>query len=208
MIERGPALVFGGTFDPPHRRHVEMARRAADELGARSILVIPAALNPQRSAALPAPASDRLELATLAFRDEPRARVLDLELRRSGPSYTIDTLRTLHEQGEAPLRLLIGSDQALNFPTWKSWREVVALAPPAIVLRPPHDRANFAALARERFGGDAPAWIDRVLPLEPVELSATALREALARGVSATALDGLAPDVARAIDQRLLYRGR
>ncbi len=204
-MSRAPALVFGGTFDPPHRVHRSIASQAADLLGARSILVVPAAINPQRSAHPPAPAEERLAMAALAFGDEPRARVLDLEIRRGGPSYTIDTLRSLLAAGEGPLRLLVGSDQALNLPSWREWREVVALAEPAIVLRPPHDRASFAAACRQVFGDEASCWNDRLLAIEPTDLSATALREALARGEQPAGLD---PAVARHIGERLLYRAR
>lgn len=186
---RAPALVFGGTFDPPHRVHVRMATAAADCLGARAILVIPAAINPQRAASPPAPAADRRAMTLAAFADEPRARVLDLELERHGPSYTIDTVRALHDQGAAPLRLLIGSDQALNFPTWRAWREVAELAPPAIVVRPPQTHATLLGELRRVFGAEAEAWAARILPIPPTDMSATDARAALARGEAPDALD-------------------
>ena len=208
-MQRPPALVFGGTFDPPHRVHVAMARAAADALGARAVLVIPAAINPQRvDGRPPAPGEERLAMARIAFRDEPRAAVLDLEIRRAGPSYTVDTLRALHDAGEAPLRLLVGSDQALNLPTWRSWEEVVRLAPPAIVVRPPFTQATLAQAFRERRPEDAEAWIDRILPIPPVAMASTDVRAALAGGAESPHREppDLDPAVLSYLRARDLYR--
>lgn len=203
-----PTIVFGGTFDPPHRRHVEMASAAADAVGAREILVIPAALNPQRLTAAPAPAEDRLELVRLAFRDEPRATVLDAEIRRGPPSFTIDTLRELNARGHGDLRLLVGSDQALNLPTWRAWREIVATAPPLIVLRPPHTPESFADLARSRFD-DPERWIAWVLPIAPLDVSSSAIRASLAHGgTSPSTAEKLDDEVLAAIRRRHLYKPR
>jgi len=201
----GPlALVFGGTFDPPHRGHVAMASAAADLVGAAEILVIPAAVNPQRTGAPPAPADERLALVRLAFRGEPRAEVLDLEMSRGGPSYTIDTLRDLAARRPgASFRLLIGSDQAVNFTTWRDWREVARLAEPAIVVRPPHEAASLAAELRRIHGADADRWIARILPLPPTPERSTAIRVALAAGL---APDDLDPEVAGRCLSRGLYR--
>lgn len=173
---RPPTLLFGGTFDPPHRQHVAMATAAADALGAPTILVVPAAINPQRQSARP-PASgrDRLAMAAIAFRHEPRAEILDIEIARGGPSYTIDTIESL--TARQPLRLLIGSDQALNLPTWRRWRDVVALAPPAIVVRPPETAAGLATTLGERMGERTELCRAWILPVPPVELSATHIRD-------------------------------
>lgn len=189
------ALVFGGTFDPPHRGHVAIARAAADLVGATSILVIPAALNPQRSGSPPAPAADRLAMARLAFRDEPRAEVLDLEIARGGPSFTIDSLRELARlRPGTRLRLLIGGDQAVNFTTWREWREVERLAEPAIVARPPLDAASLAAELRRVHGPDADRWTARILPVPTTPERSTDIRAALSAGLIPPEVD---PAVAR-----------
>jgi nicotinate-nucleotide adenylyltransferase len=201
----GPvALVFGGTFDPPHRGHVAIARAAADLVGAASILVIPAAFNPQRSGSPPAPADDRLAMTRLAFRHEPRAEVLDLEIARGGPSWTIDTLRELARQRPGTrFRLLIGGDQAVNFTTWREWREVERLAEPAIVARPPLDAASLAAELRRVHGPDDDRWIARILPIPATPGRSTAIRTALAEGLPTDELD---PEVLRHCRERGLYR--
>jgi nicotinate-nucleotide adenylyltransferase len=209
--DRPPALVFGGTFDPPHVAHVAVASAATTAIAARSLLVVPAALNPQRAGSHPpASAADRLAMVRLAFRAETRAKILDVEIVRGGPSYTIDTLRALEAEGESPLRLLVGSDQALNLPSWRDWREVVRLAPPAIVVRPPHTRRTLEEALRASYGSDAPLWIDRILPLPPVDLSATSVRAELLNGLAnglASGLErgGLDPEVFRYIREHRLY---
>jgi nicotinate-nucleotide adenylyltransferase len=198
------ALVFGGTFDPPHRGHVAIARAAADLVGASSILVVPAAINPQRGGSPPAPAADRLAMTRLAFRHEPRAEVLDLEIARGGPSFTIDTLRELARLRPATrFRLLIGGDQAVNFPTWRESREVERLAEPAIVARPPLDAASLAAELRRVHGAEANRWIARILPVPTTPERSTAIREALAAG---SATDDLDPGVLVHCRVRGLYR--
>jgi len=194
------ALVFGGSFDPPHRGHVAIARAAAGLVGADSILVIPAAVNPQRTGTPPSPAADRLAMTRLAFRTEPRAEVLDLETSRGGPSYTIDTLRELARlRPGTRFRLLVGSDQAINFTTWREWREAERLAEPAIVVRPPHDAATLAAELRRLHGPDADRWIARILPIAPTPERSTAIRAELAAG---RVPDDLDPEVARYVAER------
>jgi nicotinate-nucleotide adenylyltransferase len=194
------ALVFGGTFDPPHRGHVAIARSAADLVGAGSILVLPAAVNPQRTGTPPSPAADRLAMARIAFRNEPRAEILDLEVGRGGPSYTIDTLRELAKlRPDTRFRLLIGSDQAVNFTTWREWREVERLAEPAIVVRPPHDAATLAGELRRLHGAEADRWIARILPIAPTPERSTAIRAELAAG---RVPDDLDPEVARYVAER------
>jgi nicotinate-nucleotide adenylyltransferase len=194
------ALVFGGTFDPPHRGHVAIARSAADLVGAGSILVLPAAVNPQRTGTPPSPAADRLAMARIAFRNEPRAEILDLEVGRGGPSYTIDTLRELARlRPGTRFRLLVGSDQAVNFTTWREWREVERLAEPAIVIRPPHDAASLAYELHRLHGAEADRWIARILPIAPTPERSTAIRAELAAG---RVPDDLDPEVARYVAER------
>jgi nicotinate-nucleotide adenylyltransferase len=176
-------LVYGGTFDPPHRTHARIASQAADAIGAARILVIPAAVNPQRRGTPPAAAAHRLEMARLAFADELRATIDDRETRRPGASYTVDTVQelALERPGER-LRLLIGGDQALNFGSWRSPGRIEALAEPVVVPRPPLDASALRAALRERLADAAPAWMARVLEIAPVDASSTQARAMLARG--------------------------
>ena len=109
--------IYGGTFNPIHRGHLTAARAAMDALGLDRLLLIPASVPPHK--ALPqgsADAADRLEMAALACAQlGPVAQALDIELHRTGPSYTVDTLRQLRmEHPEDELWLLMGTDMFLS----------------------------------------------------------------------------------------------
>ena len=205
-MSEGITLVYGGTFDPPHAQHVRMASLAADAVGATRIRVIPAGVNPQRTGEPPSPAEHRLAMVRLAFADEPRALIDDREIRRGGPSFTVDTLEALAiEHPGASMRLLIGGDQALNFHSWRQPDRIVALAEPLVVPRAPLDAQALAHALRERLGAAAGPWLARLLPLAPQPHASTRLREALSRGERPDAAD-LAPAVTDYAIRNRLYR--
>ena len=182
-MSRPVTLVYGGTFDPPHAVHAHIASMAADALGATRILVLPAGVNPQRTATPPAPAEHRLAMVRLAFAADPRVTIDDREMRRDGASYTVDTVAALaRERPEETLRLLIGGDQALNFHTWREPARIEALAEPVVAPRPPLDAGALRAALRERLGADAERWVPRVLDVPPTDASSTDARALLARG--------------------------
>ena len=122
--------LFGGTFDPPHVGHVAVARDVADALALDQVLWIPAGVPPHKDPQFITPGSLRLEMTRAGAEADPRFRVLDLELRRDGPSYTVDTLRAisaLHPGSE--IFLLLGADQLRTFRRgWKEPREILRLA--------------------------------------------------------------------------------
>jgi nicotinate-nucleotide adenylyltransferase len=199
-------LVYGGSFDPPHAVHARIASQAADAVGARRILVIPAGVNPQRRDAPPAAPEHRLVMARLAFAAEPRATIDDREIRRAGPSYTVDTLESLaREQPSERFRLLLGGDQALNFATWRNPDRIESLAEPVVVPRPPLDADALRAALRERMGEHARRWMDRVLPIAPADASSTQARAQLARGERPSP-DVVAPAVVDYALRHGLYR--
>lgn len=202
-------LLFGGTFDPPHQRHVSMASAAATLLDCDRIVVMPAGRSPLRRGVETAPPELRLAMTRAAFAAEPRAVVSDLEMRRGGTSYTVDTLRALGAgsvRARADTVLLIGSDQALQFGQWRDAVSILGdLAAVAVVLRPPDDRETFAIRCAER-GDQATEWVQRLLPLPPVDLSATAIRIALVRGDDPRTVAGLSPEVAHLIAASGIYR--
>lgn len=184
-----PIVIFGGSFDPPHRRHVEVARGVDALLKAKQLLVIPAKRNPLRADAPRASDKDRMAMCALAFGDLPDAVVLPIELERGGPSFTIDTVREvlrMQDSGgvmKGPIRLVVGSDQALNFRSWKDWEQLAGLATPAVVLRPPHAREDWPKLLAERMDEAwAARWLAWTLPIEPVDSSSTEARRRIAAG--------------------------
>jgi nicotinate-nucleotide adenylyltransferase len=199
-------LVYGGSFDPPHAVHARIGGLARDAVHARRILVIPAGVNPQRRDAPPAAPEHRLAMARLAFAGEPRATIDDREIRRAGPSYTVDTLESLVlEQPSERFRLLLGGDQALNFASCRQPDRIEALAEPVVVPRPPFDADALRAALRERLGDHAQRWMDRVLQIPPTDTSSTQARAQLSRGERPSP-EAVAPEVADYALRHGLYR--
>jgi nicotinate-nucleotide adenylyltransferase len=210
-------LIFGGTFDPPHRGHVELPQHAARELRCQRIIYIPAALNPLKTAPetpMPTPAIHRLAMLRLALADAPTAEISTIELDRSNgrPSYTIDTLRALsgaraphHTSPQQEWFLLIGSDQALDFHRWKDWQEIVRLATPAVMLREPWNATTFAVALRERYdAAEARQWMEWTLRTLPtIDISATEIRRLPRQGKSLAGL--VSPRVEAYIREHRLY---
>lgn len=120
--------VFGGAFDPPHLAHRALAEVALAELQLDELRVLPTGQAWHKTRPL-TPAHHRLAMAALAFADLPGLVLDDREIRRAGPSYTLDTLRELQaEQPRAELFLVMGKDQADALPSWHDWQEIVRLA--------------------------------------------------------------------------------
>ncbi|MBX3354856.1 MAG: nicotinate (nicotinamide) nucleotide adenylyltransferase [Phycisphaeraceae bacterium] len=198
-----PLILFGGTFDPIHLRHIELAELARDLLGASEVLFMVAQVNPQRVATPPAPVNARMDMVRRAIEGRRALSASDLEAQRQGPSFTVDTLRALRAGGETrPIRLLIGSDQALNFRSWREPEAILTMATPAVVLRPPLSRADFE---REAVKRHEPRLLEWLLPIEPVECSSSEARRRLAAGEP---VDDLLPRaVVDYLADRPLYRG-
>ena len=125
--------VFGGSFNPIHFGHLLLADEICEALAFDRVLFVPAAVPPHKRAAELASAEHRYRMTELAIREHPRFAVSDVELRRGGPSYTVDTLRAL--RGEGDLYLLIGSETFLDLLGWREPREVIRLARLVVVPR-------------------------------------------------------------------------
>ena len=131
--------IFGGTFDPIHRAHVAVAREAAEQFHLDRILVVPASHPPHKSGATFAPYEDRLRMAELACRHDPRLEVSRLE-EGNARNYSIDTIERLQAM-LAPgddLYFLIGADAFAEIQTWHRWRDVVRSVTFLVVSRPGH----------------------------------------------------------------------
>lgn len=125
--------VFGGSFNPIHFGHLLVADELGEILGLDRVVFVPAAQPPHKPAAELVPARHRYQMTALAVREHPRFEVSDVELTRSGPSYTVDTLAALVPRGE--LYLLIGSETFLDLLTWREPRRVARLARMVVVPR-------------------------------------------------------------------------
>ncbi|HKI94523.1 MAG TPA: nicotinate-nucleotide adenylyltransferase [Gemmatimonadales bacterium] len=183
--------VFGGSFDPIHRGHLAVAAAAADRLSLDRVLFVPVREQPLKRVGPVASAEDRVAMLRAAIAGDPRFVVDEQELRRPGPSYTVDTLRALHtaHPGDA-LFLLIGADAARAFPRWRDPEEIAGLAT-VVVLTRPGVRTPEHPLLAERL--DVPA----------LDIAARDIRARCRRG---DPIENLVPDaVARLIAERRLY---
>ena len=126
--------VLGGSFNPIHYGHLLLADEVLELLGLDRVLFVPAATPPHKPAAQLAPAADRFEMVRVAIAGQPRFEVSDLELRRTGPSYTVDTLQELAAGGDA-LFLVIGSETFLDLLNWRQPRRVASLARLVVIPR-------------------------------------------------------------------------
>ncbi len=172
-------LVYGGSFDPPHIGHIRSVQVAAAALEPDQILLIPAAEPPHKalSKASP-PAAERLAMAELAAGEIPGCQASDVELERSGPSYTSDTLRQLRQRyPAAELIFLMGTDMLLTLEDWHEPETILSLASAAVFARETGREREIEAAAarlRQRYGATV-----YVLSGEPVRVSSTQVRALL-----------------------------
>lgn len=119
--------IFGGTFNPPHLGHIQAARQAMEALGLTKILFIPNYTAPHKDLPLDSPMPEqRMEMLSIALARESGMEVSDLELKREGISYTVDTLSALLKQYPgAELTLLVGTDMFLSFSQWVQWETIL-----------------------------------------------------------------------------------
>lgn len=187
--------VFGGSFDPVHLGHLMVAEMLAELESLDEILFMPAARSPHKGTT-GAAAADRLAMLRAAVRGNPRFRVSTLELRRPGPSYSIDTVRELRRRtGERPV-WIVGGDALLEL---HSWREAAAL------LR----EARVVAYARPGFEDAARRARELGVTYHAGVLSALSSRELRAHARRGRSLRYQVPEaVRRMIERRGLYTGR
>jgi nicotinate-nucleotide adenylyltransferase len=192
-----PIGIFGGTFDPIHFGHLRLAEEMAEGLGLERVLFIPAGQPPHRGAPRTA-AAHRLEMVRRAIAGNPRFAVDAREVDSPRPSYTVDTLSALRaELGfEQPLWLLMGADAFLGLPGWHEWRRLFDLAHIAMAARPGArpmqsddmpEPLKSEVLKRQAACSSAacPAGSVQLRQMAPLDISATAIRDILARHGSA-----------------------
>ncbi|RYG15235.1 nicotinate-nicotinamide nucleotide adenylyltransferase, partial [bacterium] len=127
--------IFGGTFDPPHNGHLALAQACMKELALDEVLFVPAAQNPLKTLGPKAGGEDRLTMVSLLTAGQTGMGVVDLELRRGGPSYTVDTISDLQLVRPAEYWLLLGSDALAGFGQWRQPSKILKMARLGVVLR-------------------------------------------------------------------------
>jgi len=174
--------ILGGSFNPPHNGHLSLAKAALDGLELDRVLLVPAREAPHKTIEADPGPEVRLELCNLACEGIEGIEVSDLEVGRPGPSWTVDTLRTISsEHPDWDVILVLGEDMASSLDTWREPSEVVELATIAWVGRP--GGAGESAAERisslvEGLGGNDPVH----LAMPPIDISSTLVRERCATG--------------------------
>jgi nicotinate-nucleotide adenylyltransferase len=178
--------VLGGTFDPVHQGHLLLAGQARDELALDRVLLVPAG-DPWRKSDRPiTPASHRLEMLRLATVELTGCEISTLEIERSGPSYTVDTLEALgHLWPGAELVLILGQDSLADLPNWHRPELIIRRATLAVARRADCGEADVEALERQIKGiADRIRW----LAMPNIEVSASDIRERVRSGRSVRSL--------------------
>lgn len=192
-----PLAIFGGTFDPVHYGHLRCADEARRKLGLQNLFLLPAGMPPHR-AQPQATARQRMDMLELARKEFPRLLIDDREMRRSGPSYMVDTLEELRGVFPGrPLLLLVGQDAANQLHTWSRWQRLFELAHIVVLTRP----AAHPSYPRELAEHIDPRLVSGVrqlsdslhgrvlhLEVEAVDISATDIKAAIVRGTSPVAM--------------------
>ena len=199
-------LLFGGTFDPIHLGHSEVSNAAAQHLGAEQVVFIPAKRSPLKGFLPAAGDDDRLKMIALAIQHHKAFAVSDCELRRSAPSYTLDTVRQFQADcgPETAIYWLLGADSVNDLVYWYKVEELIDACNVAVMYRGGYEAPTFDQYL--------PLWgIERIRKLQAnvietpsVNISSTQIRERLAAGEEVN--DMLHPDVAAYIRARGLYR--
>jgi nicotinate-nucleotide adenylyltransferase len=190
--------VFGGAFDPPHLAHRALAETALEQLQLDELRVLPTGQAWHKTRPL-TDAVHRLAMAQLTFADLPRLVLDDREIRRPGPSYTLDTLREIRaEQPQAELFLLMGQDQAHALPSWRDWQEIARFAIICVA-----DRDGLTGKKTRFVPPDEMAGRFLKLHMPAMDISATGIRTRIAAQQGITPL--VSASVARYIEHHHLY---
>ncbi len=184
--------LLGGSFNPIHNAHLILAREAKKQLGLERILFIPSCSTPKKEESLSASPEDRLEMVKIAIRNDPGFSFSDIEIRRGGVSYTIDTVKALRkEMPEASFVFLIGSDALAALSTWKSADELLRLCPFAVAERPGFPVKKISNGTR-------------LIRLSPLDISSEMIRQRVSEGKPVT--KWVPPAVWAYIREHALYR--
>lgn len=209
--------LFGGSFNPVHLAHLRSAEEVRERCNLDEVRFVLAATPPHKGMADLAPAEDRLRMLELALHGAPGLRASAMEIERGGTSYSIDTIRAILSSPDPPERvvLVVGVDTFRDLRTWREHGAIFALCDVAVLPRPGHRTAlgarDFPIATRQRFCYDP--LRDRfrhdsghtvvVLPIPPLDISATEIRHRVREGRSIRYL--VPTDVERYIREHGLY---
>lgn len=186
--------IFGGTFNPLHTGHINAISTVRGRLGLDMIAVVPAAQNPKKLPVEGPTNEQRLEMLRIGLADLDFVEIDEQELKRGGPSYSVDTVKAYAEKVKAEdLYLIIGLDQFEVFDTWKDFEKILGMANLIVCSRPGHQlpfsadelpegvKKHVAAFDRSYVQLDTGRGID-FIRLQDVDVSASEVRKRLRSG--------------------------
>jgi nicotinate-nucleotide adenylyltransferase len=194
--------LLGGTFNPPHIGHLVCAQEAWSQLDLDRVLLVPVNTPPHKDAPEDPGVAARVELCELAVGDDPRLGVSRVDADVPGPSWTVDTLKRLHERHpEHALTFVVGGDMAHSLPTWREPEAILELAELGVAEREEVRRADIAEqLSGLRGGAERVRFFD----MPRIDVSSTLIRRRAAAG---RPIRYLVPDpVAAAVERTGMYR--
>ena len=194
--------IFGGTFSPPHNGHFNAAESFKRETALDSLLIVPAAVPPNKEGLDLLPARHRLAMCKLAFAKIPGCEVSSIELDRGGTSYTFETLTALSAP-DRELYLLMGTDMFLTLDTWRRPDEILRLATVVVASRTFYPETDEAIKKKREsllslYGGNIEFLKNRIF-----DVSSTFLREKITAGEDVSAW--LDDEVIKYIEKEKLY---
>lgn len=192
--------LFGGTFDPPHRGHVDVARDVAEALDLDRVVWIPAGDPPHKSRPDLTPAPLRLEMVQAAAEADPRFTVSAVEIRREGPSYTIDTVREMRGlHPDAEIFFIVGADEYRVFDRWRDPEGILEVVTLAVMDR---NGEQASSVVPDVEGAADVAFV----PVRRIDVSSTHIRARVSAGEDVS--DDVPGPVSDLIASEGLYRGR
>lgn len=193
--------ILGGTFNPPHIGHLVLAQEAHAQLGLDRVVFMPVFQPPHKPLHDDPGPEARLELCELATAKDERLAVSRLEIDRGGPSYTVDTLRTIHDRSPGDdLTFIVGGDVAQGLPTWREPEAVLELATIAVAEREEIRRRDITEQVGRLRGADRLVFFE----FPRMDISSSSLRRRVREGRPIRYL--VPDDVVRVIGARGYYR--
>lgn len=194
--------IFGGSFNPIHNGHLRLCDMMAKQAGLTLTLLVPVNLPPHKEGGALASAEHRLQMVRLAVQNQPDIEVSEIELRRKGKSYTIDTVEELEKQyPDAQLYLIMGADMFLTLDRWKDGDRLAKKCGICTMAREEYSRADLLEKAEALQIPSTRLFISHE---EKIDLSSTLIRERIRQGEKIT---GLVPEVVeRYIAEHHLYQ--
>ncbi len=173
--------IYGGTFSPVHNGHVAAAKAFMEQMWLDILYVIPTGVTPHKYMKGNATATQRLEMCRLAFGEMDGVIVTDMEMRREGKSYTVDTLRELYRP-ENRLFLLLGTDMMLTLDTWREPEEIFKLSYPVYIRRESDTTLDDQIVQKIADYNQKYGKVVRRIVAPPIELSSSMVRERVSQG--------------------------